>query len=341
MNLVILGSGGIAHTHAQALQNTKAFNLIGVCSNNPEQLREFAQQYGIKAYNDFEQLLQDTDVHIVSVCTPSGLHAEQGKAIASVGKHVLMEKPIALTVPAAQELIKVCRENQVFIGAFFQRRLEEDVLSLKELIDSGKLGKVFHISLQMNWYRSPEYYAAGGWRGTWAMDGGGALMNQSIHYVDMICNLLGDPDNVFANARTCMHNIEVDDLTMAIMQFKNGATCAYQVTTAAYPGFETRVDVYGTQGSATMLNEKLMSINTLNGESFKREQTQSGAVSTPTVAFDNHAKLYKSFAEKLALDAEFDTYHAWELLRPNAVISAIYKSSTEQALVYIDKVQDL
>ena len=335
MNILILGSGGIAHTHAQALQSSKAFNLVGVCGNDSEQVQAFAQKYNIISYTDFEAVLTDKSIHIISVCTPSGLHFAQGMKIAAAGKHVLMEKPIALNVPEAQKVIQTCRVQRVFIGAFFQRRLESDVIELKTLIDSGKLGSVFHLSLQMNWYRSPEYYAAGGWRGTWAMDGGGALMNQSIHYIDMICNLLGDPQSVFARARTCMHNIEVDDLTMAIIQFKNGSTCSYQVTTAAYPGFETRIEVYGTNGSATMVNEKLMSINTLDGAGFKREQSQSGAVSTPDVSFENHAKLYQMFADKLNISTEFNDTHAWELLRPNELIASIYKSSRENNLVTI------
>lgn len=335
MNILILGSGGIAHTHAQALQSSKAFNLVGVCGNDSEQVQAFAQKYNILGYTDFEAILADKNIHTISVCTPSGLHFAQGMKIAAAGKHILMEKPIALNVPEAQKLIQTCQAQKVFIGAFFQRRLEADVMELKKLIDSGKLGSVFHISLQMNWYRSPEYYAAGGWRGTWAMDGGGALMNQSIHYIDMICNLLGDPQNVFARTRTCMHNIEVDDLTMAIIEFKNGATCSYQVTTAAYPGFETRVEVYGTSGSATMVNEKLMSINTVDGFSFKRDKLHSGAVSTPDVDFENHAKLYQHFAHKLNIGPEFDNQHRLELLRPNELIAAIYRSSQENSLVTI------
>lgn len=337
MNLVILGAGGIAHTHAQALQYSNAFKLAGVCGNIRQQVDEFAKQYKIDAYYSLEDLLNDSNIDVISVCTPSGLHADQGLRIAKAGKHVLMEKPIALTVPDAKNLIEECRQAKVFIGAFFQRRFEEDVVKLKELINSGKLGEVFHLSLQMNWYRSPEYYATGGWRGTWAMDGGGALMNQSIHYVDMVCNLLGDPKNVFARSRTCMHNIEVDDLTMAIWQFEAGKTCTYQVTTAAYPGFETRIEVYGTKGSATMINEQLISINTMDGHNFKRETAQQGAVSTPAVAFDNHAKIYQAFANKLAQGADFDNQHAWELIRPNAIISAIYQSSAEERPVEINR----
>lgn len=337
MKLVILGAGGIAHTHAQALQSNDSFQLVGVCGNIAAQVQNFAKQYNIRVYDKLEQVLADKNIEVVSVCTPSGLHADQGTLIAKAGKHVLLEKPIALTVAAAQKLIATCREQQVFIGAFFQRRLEEDVLRLKKLIDSGKLGQVFHLTLQMNWYRSPEYYAVGGWRGTWAMDGGGALMNQSIHYVDMVCNLLGDPQNVFARARTCLHKIEVDDLTIAILKFQNGSTCTYQATTAAYPGFETRVEVYGTQGSATLVNERLISIHTIDEEAFQCESKQAGAVSTPAVSFDNHAKLYKSFAAKLAVSADFDDKHAWELVRPNVVISAIYQSSQEQKLVDIHK----
>lgn len=337
MNLVILGAGGIAHTHAQALQHSKAFNLIGVCGNMHQQVDEFAKQYNINAYYSLEDLLNDSNVDVVSVCTPSGLHAEQGTMIARSGKHVLMEKPIALTVAAAKHLIEDCRQSKVFIGAFFQRRFEEDVIKLKNIISSGKLGEVFHLSLQMNWYRSPEYYATGGWRGTWAMDGGGALMNQSIHYVDMVCNLLGDPKNVFARARTCMHSIEVDDLTMAIWQFENGRTCTYQVTTAAYPGFETRIEVYGTKGSVIMVNEQIISINTMDGDNFKREIAQHGAVSTPSVSFDNHAKIYQSFADKLKQEVAFDNQHAWELIRPNTIISAIYQSSEQERIIEINR----
>lgn len=338
MKLVILGSGAIANTHAQAIKNTGVFELYGVCGNMVNEVEQFAERYGIRAFGTLQEVLALKDVVAVSVCTPSGLHAQQGIEIARAGKNVFMEKPIAISVQEAIKLVDTCRAHKVYMNTFFQRRLEYDIIRLKEILDTKLLGKVFHFSLQMNWYRSPEYYSAGGWRGTWAMDGGGALMNQAIHYIDMICHLFGTPESVFARSATCMHKIEVDDLTMGIFKFHNDTTGIFQFTTAAYPGFETRLEIFGTNGSVTVVNEKIMSLQIMNGESFTDPESKVGSVNNPSVGYENHAKLYEQFAKDLIDGAKVSNDAAWELVRANVVIEAVYEAARRRNNVQIEPI---
>jgi len=257
----ILGGGNISQTHARAALEIEGVTIAAVCGKNFEKVRELADVAGASAYQDLEGFLNHHPMDAVLIGTPSGLHAEQGIAAAQHGLHVLVEKPIDITTERADALIDACRKSRVKLGVFFQDRTAPDIVKLKELIDAGKLGNPILISASVRWYRPPEYYKNSRWRGTRALDGGGALMNQGIHTVDLLLWLFGDVSQVCARAITGLHDIEVEDTVVASFEFANGAIGNIEAATSAYPGFSRRLEMSFSEGTIVIENDRIRSVN--------------------------------------------------------------------------------
>ena len=246
----LIGVGNIAPLHARAIQATPEAELVAVATRNAERGRAFVEKYGGQWYPDYAELLQRSDVDIVTICTPHDLHAPMTVAAAQAGKHVLCEKPLARTTAECDKMIAACDRAGVTLGVVFQSRFEPLSLQLKRLINEGALGRLVWNSANTIWYRSAEYYRSGPWRGTWAHEGGGVLINQAIHAIDLLLWLTGMPDRVVAQTRTLNHAIEVEDGAIAILEYTDNRLGLIQATTAAYPGYTERLEVYGTRGSA-------------------------------------------------------------------------------------------
>jgi len=197
---------------------------------------------------------------MVVVGTPSGLHAEHARAAARRGLHVLVEKPLDITTGRIDALIDECDRARVKLGVIFQDRAAPHLQWLKHLIAQGGLGKPILVSAHVKWYRPPEYYAGSRWRGTWALDGGGALMNQGIHSVDLLLWLLGDVERVYATTRTALHAIEVEDTAVACLEFAGGAVGTLDVATSAFPGFPRRVELTGSEGTIVVERDQVVSV---------------------------------------------------------------------------------
>lgn len=246
----IVGCGVIAPFHAKALAELSNARLVAVADAVPERARDFASEFGTEAVA-VKELLGRSDIDVVCVCVPSGKHAEIGMQAAAAGKHVVMEKPIEVTLGAADRLIDACRERGVTLSVISQHRWDHGVQALKELIDSGRLGRLVLGDAIVKWYRTQQYYDSGTWRGTWSLDGGGALMNQGVHYVDLLQWVMGPVERVFARMRTSAHErIEVEDIAVAVLSFASGAVGVLECSTAVYPGLSERLEVSGTQGTA-------------------------------------------------------------------------------------------
>src|SRR5712692_2178807 len=211
----ILGGGNISQTHARAALEIDGVTIAAVCGQNFEKVRALADVAGASAYQDLEAFLNHRPMDAVLIGTTSVFHAEQRIAAAQHGLHILFEKPSDISTERADALIDGCRKSRVKLGVFFQDRTAPDIVKLKELIDAGKLGKPILISASVRWYRPPEYYKGSRWRGTRALDGGGALMNQGIHTVDLLLWLFGDVSQVCARAITGLQDIEVEDTVVA------------------------------------------------------------------------------------------------------------------------------
>src|SRR5262249_25012586 len=193
-----------------------------------------------------DRLFDDDALDMVVVGTPSGLHGEHGAAAARRGVHVLVEKPIEITVARADALVDEAHRAGATLGVVFQDRFKPDVRALKAIVDSGALGSLSLVHAQVPWWRPPEYYRDSRWRGTWALDGGGALINQAIHTVDLLLWLCGPVTRVVGKAATRFHRIEVEDTAVAILEFASGALATLEATTCAYPGRPRRIEISGS-----------------------------------------------------------------------------------------------
>ena len=254
----ILGGGNISETHARAASEIEGVRVVAVHGRNREKAERLARAYGGTPYEDLDSFLTHRPLDVVLVGSPSGLHAEQGRAAARRGLHVLVEKPLDVTTERADALIAECERAGVKLGVFFQDRVAPDVRRLKEFVESGGLGRPLLVSGRLRWYRPPEYYADSRWRGTWALDGGGALMNQGVHTLDLLLWLLGDVKSVYAKAVTTLHEIEVEDTVVATLEFECGAVGTLEAATSAYPGYPRRVELTGTGGTVILEGSSLV-----------------------------------------------------------------------------------
>lgn len=257
----IIGAGGIARAHASALRElADVAELVAVADVIPAAAEAFGQRFGVQAYGGqdaISRLLARPDVDAVSLATPSGLHSEQAVQALDAGKHCLSEKPIAITLEQADAMIAAQRRSGKALGCVFQGRYTPAAVIVKRAVEEGRLGRIVHANAYLKWYRDQAYYDAGGWRGTWAMDGGGALMNQSVHQVDLLQYLAGPVAAVKGYYGSLAHRIETEDAAVAAIRFRNGALGTIEGMTNAVPNAYTRVEVYGTEGSAWIVDGEL------------------------------------------------------------------------------------
>jgi len=254
----LIGGGNISQTHARAAKAIPGVEIAAVFGANSQKVERMAAEYGVAAYSSFEKFLEHRPMDFVAIGSPSGLHAEQGIAAARRGLHVLTEKPLDITTRAADALIAAAAEEKVKLGVFFQDRFKADLIRVKEWMDAGVLGKPILADARVKWFRPPEYYGDSRWRGTLSMDGGGALINQAIHTVDLLLWLFGDVVSVQAQKKTALHKIEAEDTLVALLEFANGATGVFQATTSVYPGYPRRVELTGSEGTLIIEHDRLV-----------------------------------------------------------------------------------
>jgi UDP-N-acetyl-2-amino-2-deoxyglucuronate dehydrogenase len=248
----IIGCGVIAEFHNQAINEIDNAVVLGCVDSYAPSAERFAAEHNIKKYDTIEDMLADPEIDAVTICTPSGLHTQQAIAAMRAGKHVVCEKPMSITLEDADRLIAVANETQVKVCIISQFRYSPAVQAVKKAIDAGALGNIVSGSLQMKYYRSDAYYASGSWRGTKAMDGGGCLMNQGIHGVDVFRYLMGPVKSLVGYARTQQRKIEVEDSAAAVLEFKNGAIGTLEGSTLCFPGYPRRIEICGDKGSVVL-----------------------------------------------------------------------------------------
>lgn len=258
MKFGIVGTGMIANFHAKAIEAMQGSSLHSCFDRNLEKSTQFAQENGIITYATLEEFLADPELEIITIGTPSGTHLEPALAGINAGKHVICEKPLEITPARIDPLIEASEKNNVTLAAILNRRFNESVVVLKEAVEAGRFGTLSLVEASIKWFRSQEYYDSAGWRGTWALDGGGALMNQSIHIIDQLIHTVGPVKRVSASMACLAHdNIEVEDTAVAILEFENGAKGIVQGSTACYSstGHPAEVNICGSHGSAFLADE--------------------------------------------------------------------------------------
>lgn len=249
----ISGAGTIGQVHATALEGVDNATIVAVADPREEAGRALADKYHATWYASYVEMLANPAIDLVILGTPSGLHPEQTILAARAGKHVITEKPMAITADGATHMIAACEEAGVHLAVIFQNRLSRDVYRARRAIEAGLIGKPILGSAAVYWFRTQGYYDAnGGWRGTWALDGGGALINQSIHTIDLLQWLMGGVSSVQASIATLAHEIEAEDAAAASVSFHSGAVGTILVTTDADRDYSPRVEVIGTEGRVTI-----------------------------------------------------------------------------------------
>ncbi len=254
----IVGAGMVAQYHAEAIAQTPGARLVAVCRQDAARAAETEARFCVPCETSYAALLERSDVEVMCICTPSGLHAEQTLAAAQAGKHVLVEKPMALTLADADAMIRACRQAGVLLGVALQRRTDPAFAAAQAAIAGGALGRLVMGCVTVPYLRTQDYYESAAWRGTWTLDGGGALMNQGIHLLDLLLWYLGDAAEVQAQMATLAHTIEVEDSITATVRFTNGALGSVSATTAAAPGYPHRVEVYGDRGGMHIEGEQIV-----------------------------------------------------------------------------------
>lgn len=312
----IAGCGAICNTHIEALQCIEGVTIAGVCSRGRGRAEAAAEKSGGRLYESYEEMIADPQVDVVLILTASGMHADMGIQAAKAGKHVIVEKPIDVFVEKAEALVQACEEAGVSLSCIFQHRYDEDVAALKAAIQEGKLGQLYGGCCHTKWYRPQEYYDMVDWRGTLALDGGGALMNQGIHQLDLFQYLLGDVEEVFAYKGTFGHErIETEDLCVAALKFKSGAIGLMEASTVAKPGFDTRIDVNGEKGSV-VLRDNVAAHWCIDGEEPR----------TAHVTGDAHRRQLQEIADSIR-EGRPSLVSGKEALKALRIAAAIYRSA--------------
>src|SRR5579872_7101355 len=270
IHIGLIGGGNITETHARAARAIPGVEVSAIHGSNGEKIERLCREYGGTPYQNFDVFLKHRPMDLVIIGSPSGLHSEQGSAGARHGLHVLTEKPIDISTARADALIVAAKQSSVKLGVIFQDRTKPHIRQLKTWLDQGLVGKVLFVDARVKWYRPPEYYANSHWRGTLALDGGGALINQGVHTIDLLLWLLGDVVRVQARVATLLHNIEAEDTAVATLEFASGALGIFHATTAAYPGYPRRVEISGTAGTVILEHDRIIAADLRNSPAAAR-----------------------------------------------------------------------
>ena len=335
----IVGCGMIADFHARAIEAMKGGHLTCVYSRNKANADRVAGAYNCIAYQDYKAFLAHPGLDLVAIATPSGAHLEPCLQAAGAGKHIICEKPLEVTLERVDRMIRACDANKVMLAGIFPRRFSEATAVFKKAVDSGRLGKITLADAYIKWYRTQEYYDSGDWRGTWLLDGGGSLMNQSIHTIDLLYYLAGEIDSVCAYADRSIHErIETEDNAVAIIRFKNGALGVIEGSTSCYSptGNPAEVHLCGSEGSIFMRDESFTVWD------FKKKKSQdkkiiqkfqaqlgeagAGAADPSAIDFSGHRKCFEDAVRSLKAGKK-PLIDGPEARKSIEIILAIYRSA--------------
>lgn len=332
----IIGCGMIARFHAKAIADVKGAKLVACFDAIPAAVEKFSAETGCKGYTKLADMLADPAVHVVTIGTPSGAHMEPAVQAANAGKHVVVEKPLEITLKRCDAIIKACEKNNVKLCTVFPSRFHEPSRELKRAIDGNRFGRLTVGDSYVKWFRTQQYYDSGAWRGTWKLDGGGALMNQAIHSVDLLTWLMGPVVEVTAHTATLAHErIAVEDVAVATVRFANGALGVVEASTATYPGYLKRIEIHGSEGTAVIEEEDIKVWDFAKQQ--KRDEaihirmaqhrsTGGGASDPSAIGHHGHAKQFADLLDAVKKNRT-PSVDGHEGRRSVEIILAIYKSA--------------
>lgn len=338
LNWAIIGCGTIAPLHAGAVKHSTGARLYAVCDIEAETANKFAAEHDAeKVYTDYRELLSDPLVDVVSICTPSGMHAEMAIEAARQKKHILVEKPMDVTKEKIDRMAAAAHENEIKMGCVYQLRTGPGAQAAKQYIETHDLGKLIYGIAQAQYYRSPEYYKSAGWRATWELDGGGCLMNQGIHTVDLLRWMLGEVKTVTAKCATVVHAIPVEDTAMAIVEFQSGAMGMIQGSTHTVPGKASVVYLYFEKGTLWFNDKEMGGKIGTSGEEIPGVSIESDEVGNDHKAIwsQSHFVMVQDLIDAIREDRE-PMIPPEEGRKSVDLILAIYESSKENRTIVME-----
>jgi UDP-N-acetyl-2-amino-2-deoxyglucuronate dehydrogenase len=327
IHIGLIGGGNISQTHARAARAIHGVQIAAVFGSNAEKICQLAAEPGASWYSDYEKFLAHRPMDLVAIGCPSGLHAEHGIAAARRGLHVLVEKPIDISCARADALIAETEKAGVKPGVFFQDRFKPGIRQMKSAIGGGALGKPILADARVKWYRPQEYYGDSRWRGTLALDGGGALINQGIHTIDLLLWMFGEVVAVQARKATAVHKIEAEDTLVAVLEFSNGALGSFIATTSAYPGYPRRIELSGSNGTLILAGDELVSCD-LRHSMKERVKPTVGDLDTREISpvvrdFRYHQAVFEDFIHAIQSNSQVEC-DGQEARRSLALVEAMY-----------------
>jgi predicted dehydrogenase len=340
----IIGLGAIAEVHARAIDTIMDAELIGVFDRNPEKTNTFSLKFRCRAFSTAEELCNDNRIDIVCICTPSGMHLEPALTAVNAGKHCVIEKPLEITLDRCDKIINAGLKNKVMIAGIFPMRFSRVNIELKNAIDEGRFGRLVMGDAYIKWFRSPEYYSEVKWRSNLLSSGGGAVMNQGIHSVDLLRWYMGKVEAVCAFTGLVGHeNLEVEDVAAATLRFANGAIGVIEASTAVSPGFYRKIEILGTKGSVVIEEEKLLTwkfdeerdIDQKIREKYSGNNQSGGGVSDPRAINDiGHLRQLLDFLKAIE-NGHPAAVDAIEARKAVELVLAIYASARNKRIVYL------
>lgn len=333
----IVGCGMIAGFHARAINDLRGAKVVAVFTSKQENGQKVAEIVGgCEIYTDYDKFLKHPGLDIVNICTPSGAHLEPAVSAAAAGKHVVVEKPLEVTLARCDKIIAACRKHGVKLCTIFPSRFSPANQTLKQAIDDGRFGRLTLGDTYVKWWRTQQYYDGGGWRGTWKLDGGGAFMNQAIHNVDLLQWFMGEVAEVIAFTDTLAHErIEVEDTGVAAVRFRSGALGVLEATTSAFPGLLKRTEIHGVSGSAIVEQDDILLWNfepaskkdAAIRERFAQKTGGTGGASNPAaISYKGHMEQLKDFVKAIRTGTD-PVVNGEEGRKSVEIILAIYKSA--------------
>lgn len=338
-NFGIIGAGLIADFHAKAIQTIPNTKLIGIFDTNTAKAKNLAERYSCRAFASSQELLQSGSIDIVTIVTPSGAHMEPAIEAARHGKHVICEKPLEISLDRIDRMIQAHEKAGTVLGGIFNYRFNEPVRILKQAVEKGRFGIITCAGAYVPWWRSDDYYK-NSWKGTKKLDGGGALMNQSIHMIDMLQYMIGPVQSLQAYTATHVHSIEVEDTAVAVLHFKNNVLGVIYGTTASFPGQYRRIEITGNKGTA-ILEENSFKVwqfsDEIQDDQSIREKygkiEGGGGVSDPAaIPFEPHARNISAFIDALEKGETFEV-NALEARKSVEIVLAIYESARTKRMI--------
>lgn len=338
MKVGIVGCGFISNKHITAIENIENLYLSAVCDPNEDALIRFKEDKTVKTFTKIEDMLNDSDIDIVAVCTPSGLHKNLAIKAAKAGKHLVIEKPIAMKVDEALEISKVANEENISLSVVHPNRFRPVVMSLKKLLDKNVFGKISHVECNVNWNRNQEYYDKSPWRGTKEFDGG-VLMNQAIHNLDLLLWFIGRPDEIFSMEATRLRKIEAEDVSMGIVRFQNGILGIINASTTVFNrNFEESITIFGEKGTAKIGGTNALYFKHLEYENMDEDKTNKliEKINNDPWGIPGHECIYRDLLNAIELNSE-TAVSGEEATKSLRLVEKMYESAEKGQVVKWEK----